>query len=176
MHSVRAGNRQSWSRLPPGSVGSATSNSAAAGVAQEQLRPFHRSSSGMNSRSILLAGEAGPGVSIRLRVGLAVVACQVQAQRLDQDRPFGQGPGSARVVLGLLVDALQAGQGDEPLHRRAVGPLGTAHLVGNCRRMRFVSRHRGEQAGLAQSPGERLRAAVLLRSTARGGRIRLPGR
>ena len=100
----------------------------------------------------LLAGqEAGldlPGG------GLAVVADDVEAEGLGQDRAVGEGPGASRVPLGLLLDPLQAGDRGEVVDLRPVGPLGGDHVERERGRVRLEWGDRGEDAGPAQAGRE----------------------
>ena len=62
------------------------------------------------------------------------------------------------------LDPAVSGDGQEPLGRRAVGPERGVDRVGDHARGRLVVAGRGEEAGLAQPPGEVVRDL--------GGRVR----
>ena len=92
-----------------------------------------------------------------------VARLHLERERLHEHRAVGESPAAIGIGRPVRIDDVVeldlriAGQGQEPLLLRAVGPERRVHRIGNQPLGRRVVLGRGEQARLAQLARERLR-------------------
>ena len=153
-HSVRAGNRQVWSRRPSGADGSGTSNSSPAppaGTSSASVcAAFHRYEYPVHSPCC----RTSKRVSIRLRAGLPAPSRRSRDSVCTRTEPLGSVQAPPALSWDFCTTRSSPGRAANRTIDAPSAHCGRDDLEGDRGRVRRVGGDRREQPRLAQPHGE----------------------